>query len=580
MAELSGNHRPEGYRLVFLFLAFWASAQPAGAVADPTVPTGAALIQTWTAAYPNVNDYLIKWGQATPSTLPFDTSQPVYEIVPTQALNYVRLYAPGSSWALGSWMMSAHSVRGLTAAQLQNLFALPVLPTNIVQVRAPAGSQYGLWTGIAGPITGWGDGGGQQTKVISTHADATIPADPADFASYTYLPANNYVNGQALGATALSYTRMIRSGNAGTMAAYLDTINPNDGTDLADVYTALDYLNYGTDPGPLTAALRQIGPENFDALSAVGLRDDILFADTVMDRLAAPGGRGAWLQGVGDFGSQTQTADRVGFDEHGAGFVGGFDKRLEPGIIFGAAVGGIQNRVEWANDGGHAELDEARFGLYAGFSGSAAFLNAALAGGWNQTDTWRHIDFTGRGYSTSSGQDTVDLVIDRTAASLQTGQSLAAHCEGGTKMELGGWTASPLARLSYFNLHQDAFDEGAADSLDLHVNGFTAQTLRSELRLLVGRGFRHKTGSLKPRLELGWAHDEPLDTRPISAHLVDQGDETSTFHGNDEAADRLIAGAGLSVDGPGGLSFNGSYRVELGTGFHEQTAQLGLRYGF
>jgi outer membrane autotransporter protein len=546
------------------------------------VPPGAFLVQTWTAAYPSVNDYLIKWNSATPSTLPFATSQPVYEVYPTQALNYVRLYAPGSSSALGSWMMSAHDVRGLTAAQLRDLFALPVLPTNIVQVRIPAGSQYGLWTGIAGPIAGWGDGGGQQTKVIGYHADPIGPADPADFASYTYLPANNYVNGQALGATALSYTRMVQTGNATTMAAYLNTINPNDGTDLANVYTALDYLNYGTDPGPLTAALRQISPEKFDAISAVGLRDDILFAEALMGRLTAPEGRGrgVWAQGVGDFGSQTQTADHVGFDEHGAGLVAGFDWRLEPGILLGAAAGGIQNRIDWAGDGGDAYLDEARFGLYAGLSGSAAFLNAALVGGWNQTNAWRNIDFTGRGYSVSTGQDTVDLAIDRTATSLQNGQSLAAHCEGGTKVDLWGWEASPVARLSYFDLHQNAFDEGSADSLDLHVDGFTAQTFRSELRLLLGRGFPRKMGFLRPQLELGWAHDEPLDTRPISARLVDQGDATATFHGNDEPTDRLLAGGGLSVEGPGGLSFNGSYRAELGTGFHEQTARLGLRYGF
>ena len=208
-----------------LGLAVLTGSQAPAAVPDPVIPPGSVLVQTWTSA--NVNQYLEKWDHSiVPGvTDPFDTTKPAYEVTPLRAVNFVRLYAPASgSGALGSWMMSAHAVRGLTPQQLRDIFALPALPTHIVQVRAPAGGQYGLWTGSAGPIWGggynWGQGGAQQTKIIGTHTDPAAPADPANFASYSRLPADSYVNGQALSDKALTYTRLAMNGNAGKMAVY------------------------------------------------------------------------------------------------------------------------------------------------------------------------------------------------------------------------------------------------------------------------------------------------------------------------------------------------------------------------
>ncbi len=567
-------------------LLFFAAAVRA-AVPDPVIPPGTALVQTWTGAA--VNQYLEKWDSSIiPGvTDPFDTAKPVYEVTPARALNYVRLYAPaGGSNPMGSWMMSAHEVRGRTPQQLRDIFALPALPTNIVQVRVPAGSQYGLWTGIAGPIAGWGDGGAQQTKVISKRNDPSSPADPANFAGYTWLPGDSYVNGQGLDYKALTYTRLLHTGNPGTMAVYLDLFNPEDGTDLADVYTTLDYINYGSDPGPLAAALRQISPERFDALSTVGLRNDLLLADSLLERgrdrrrAAKKAKTGVWMQGIGENGTQKEAAARTGFDYDSEGFAAGFDREIKPGFFLGLAAAGLKNRVNWTNAGGFATQDAERLAFYAGGFKPNAFFELSVTGGLNQTTAQRALSFTGHGYNTTAGAEVIDLSIRRTAASRQNGGSLSSHLQAGAVTRLLGLEAASLGRLSYFDLRQNAFTESGAGSLDLHVNSFRAQTLRAELRLSLSRDFLLSKGrSLKPEVSAGWARSAAMDTRRLSAGLSDQR-EAVTISGDRALADRFLAGAGLSAELGKYFSLFARCEAETGSGFNFRSAKLGLRCGF
>ncbi len=587
-----------------LLLVLWMFVQPAGAVPVPVIPPGTAQVAgtSWTGDA--VDTYLIKWGVCKLATASFIDSAgaTVYEVVPTRTVNFVRFYAPNapapypSSNAVGNWVMSAHDVRGLTAAQVANLYALPAVPTNIVQVRIPAGSQYGLWTGIAGPIAQQsdylgGDGGGQQTRIIGKQ---TASGDPANFANYSYLPSllyggatESYINGQVIGGTVLSYQRLPMTGNAAKMAAYLDRFNPDDDTDLADVYTALDYANYGSDPSLLITALRQISPEKYDAISAMGLRNSLLFANGILERSRikpAAADPEVWAQGVGELGSQTELSNRVGFDYHTEGFMGGVEGRPGPGFLLGLAAAGLQTRLDWANDGGYAVLNTVQLGLYGGWFSQNLFLNAAVAGGHNETNAQRNITFTGNGYSASTGytnQDVVDLTINRTAISQQDGESFAAHIAGGAQGKFAGWDISPLARLSYFNLWQNAFDEGHAGDINLHVNSFGAQTLRGEIRLLAGKDYAAgKTLRVKPELGVGWAHNVALDNRDISASLISQGGDPVVINGYNAQSDSLLMGAGLNVACTRDFTLSIRYDLELSDGFNAQTAQLGLRYGF
>lgn len=145
---------------------------------------------------------------------------------------------------------------------------------------------------------------------------------------------------------------------------------------------------------------------------------------------------------------------------------------------------------------------------------------------------------------------------------------------------MAGWDLTPFARLSYFYLNQDAFSEQGANSLNLTVQGFNAQTLRTQLGLRAGHTFGIQGDvKLRPELQVGWAHDFPLDNRVINAGLTELGG-TFAVNGFKGETDSLLAGVGVTVQLTSGVAVTGRYDAELRRGFQSQLVNLGLRCDF
>lgn len=95
---------------------------------------------------------------------PYSESTKIIEGVTAQDEKFVRLYDGEVSRSMGRWVMPASEVKGLSAAQIQEKFALPQLPKYIIEVNVPAGTK--LRVGEAGAISGWGAGGGTQIQLL------------------------------------------------------------------------------------------------------------------------------------------------------------------------------------------------------------------------------------------------------------------------------------------------------------------------------------------------------------------------------------------------------------------------------
>jgi hypothetical protein len=156
-------------------LALAAAPAPAREVDPVVLPPGTVTI-IYSAQ--EANSILISQGRNTPSTMSWDQAASVSQIKTSQVEHYVRVYSYDSSrlqgGAVGSWMMRASSLRGLTAQEIKDVFALPSLPDYVTCIRVPTGTS--LWTGSAGAISGWGDGGAQQMMLV----------DRIDASNYTY----------------------------------------------------------------------------------------------------------------------------------------------------------------------------------------------------------------------------------------------------------------------------------------------------------------------------------------------------------------------------------------------------------
>jgi len=567
-----------------------------------------------------------------PYYAPFPANQGVPEIMPSQPLYFVRMYAPAAGInQVGGWVMRADQLRGLTPQQIRDRFALPAVPTMITYVVVPP-NVAALWTGYAGPISGWGQGGGQQSYIMSKlttyYYNQANPAVPlTDYTNnggqyYPYINSTtNYLHGQPLGPQALLYQPTAGGGNAGRVAAYLDQFNPPPYSDMANVYTLLDYLNYaGYGPGPLRAAMQQISPERYDAFSTLGVRANLLFGNALMQRsqalrlglaggagesaAAVPGGLGRlvqlayvcsfsdppmvtpgmlpaqvgyrgigiWARGVGEFGSQGSSGDRTGFAYNTGGFVGGVDWQPRPDVILGFGAAYLGTGLNWDQSGGNATVNYVKFGLYGSYFTPRWFMDGVFSGGVDWAGATRNILIV--------SDSSLMPMVNRQATSSQTGHDLTFQWRSGVNFFPWNWCLTPMAGLAYFYLHQDPFNESGADSLNLSVQANEAQTLRSTLGARLARTFTASNGiKITPEVQAGWAHDFALDNRVINASLIALGGAFATYGFNGDT-DNLLVGAGVTAHLTNGMALSARYNAEIGRGFTSHMVSLGGRFDF
>ncbi|MDR3478500.1 MAG: autotransporter outer membrane beta-barrel domain-containing protein [Gammaproteobacteria bacterium] len=589
-----------------LITALSVNSTQAAAIVQPV----GNLIQDWNPTL--VNQYLAKWDpNIVPGvTDPFDTHYAVTEIQPTQDQYFVRVYAgPSDNGAVGTYIVRSQFIRGLSPEQIKNLLALPTLPNKLAYVKVPAGSQYGLWTGIAGPINTpaypYGNGGGQQTKIIGRHVNSTPPADPANFANYTYVPVVDYLNPEYIGASALSYAQTVSSGNAGKIAAYLDKFIPQPYSDMESVYTTLDFVNWMNNNKALTQSLNQISPDNYDAISTIAFRDYLFFNNILLNhsqgasqninmRYLAPATtqtehrglcQSAWGNVSGEQGEESISTNRVGFRYQTAAATTGIDCEIRPNFRVGIGAGYISSNIGWSQSRGSAQMNMAEAGLYSGYFTPGYFVKAALTTGYDWTSAQRNIHITGIGYGLQfvGGQAIVSgpsdyLSINRSANSDQSGESIGLQFLGGKNFQYTHWNLLPTAKISYFYSQQNAFKESGANSLNLNVGNVGAQTLRTELAVLLGKDFTFKKDlTINGNIQFGWAHTMPIVNRSISANLAALGG-SFTVNGYHEQTNSLLASLGFTAKIDKRLWIDGRYNADLSHGFNEQMIGLLFRY--
>ncbi len=110
-----------------------------------------------------VNEYLrTDKGFKEPAFKPGQTKD-VQTIELTRETRFVRVFneeGKPPSFAKGVWVMALSDIQGLTPAQIKDKFALPGMPSHVVELELPVGTQ--LITGPCNPVEGWGNGGGIQ----------------------------------------------------------------------------------------------------------------------------------------------------------------------------------------------------------------------------------------------------------------------------------------------------------------------------------------------------------------------------------------------------------------------------------
>ncbi len=552
---------------------------------------------------------------------PFDSGTSVTLIRVTQTHQFVRFYNPSDltnpSNAVGSWMMRASEVRGLTAAQIREKFALPALPTNIVQVIVP--EAYALYTGIAAPIAGWGAGGGLQNRVMANKPPVGIGNDG-------WLPGSSYVNAQALAdVPVLSYkasaanpasgpTSGPAANMASSMGAYMDSLSPRAYSDLEGVYNALDTLLLSGQSASVAQAMGQFSPARFAALNTVNLRTSALLAASLDARattlalgqdsggsagaegaqpilLAFAGGLeelagvlprqkngqsqnrqgkagdwGLWLRGTGEY-VRDNALGQTPFTAVTAALHAGADRPVGQELVLGLGAGYARTQLDWEQDGGDSATTTLSLTAYGFWTSGEYFVNTDLTIDAAFTEARRRIQ---------------TAVTDRVARSSQSGEGANLRLRAGRRvaLEQGGWTLTPAVELGYGLHRQNAFTENGAGDLGLDVRAATAQTLRTGAELAASKRMELPGNAvLVPEAALGWQRETPMDSRVTRASFSGYSQGFQAY-GDDTPRDSLLLRAGLTHAEAEGATRYARYSGTVRERFQAHSLELGCRWSF
>jgi uncharacterized protein YhjY with autotransporter beta-barrel domain len=558
---------PERYSSLILICCLLAPLAPLNVLAQPTpFPPGQVVVgpigNTSGPALPSITtgaDANIYTGSIEGGFIPTAAASVVRTSTPTQ---FVRFYNRNNYDTLGPpafpWIATTNSVRGLTAAQIKNILALPDLPTSAAIVRVPAGTC--ILGGPGNPALGnfpadppsiptpgpWGAAGAPQYYIVGKNEGAGC-ADPQD------LPSSSFIIQSDLGTYALAYGPNAGGGNARAVAAALDQASfPAPFTPMDGVYNSLDLLNF-TDPALLRSALGQLSGEMNADLVSVGIESGRIFMGAVGRRLRgqlggaavqsggeaaiADGRIRAWLDTSGGSVSIDGDGNTHDFGMDIGAVVGGMDYEITPKLKLGGALGYAYSASSTHGVLGDGSATSYYMALYGGYSDGPFYVDAIAGYGLSRLDASRWISFPGQ-QGTPSGRTTSQAFI----STIETGYGFQVSND---------ISIAPIGGIQVISLWQYAFSESGAGPLDLDVADKALVSLRSLLGLDISHELPiDESNGLHTQVRLAWAHELAGTDRTISQSF--QQLEGSDFHasGAEPSRDAAVVSVGLATRGP------------------------------
>lgn len=549
---------------------------PIGNTAGPALPS------ITTGADANIYTGSVKGG-----FIPTAAASVVRTSTPTQ---FVRFYNRNNYDTLGPpafpWIATTNSVRGLTAAQIKNILALPDLPTSAAIVRVPAGTC--ILGGPGNPALGnfpadppsiptpgpWGAAGAPQYYIVGRTAGAGC-ADPQN------LPDSSFIIQSDMGPYALAYRPNAGGGNAGAVAAALDGASfPAPFTPMDGVYNSLDLLNF-TDPALLRSALGQLSGEMNADLVSIGIESGRVFMGAVGRHLRDPSGRAAlrsggeaaiadgrvrtWLDTSGGSVSIDGDGNTHDFGMDIGAVVGGLDYAITPELTLGGALGYTYSASSTDGLPGDGSASSYYMALYGGYSDGPFHVDAMAGYGLSRLFASRWISFPGQ-QGAPSGRT--------------TSQAFMSAIEAGYGFQVtDDIEITPIGGIQVISLWQDAFRESGGGPLDLDVADRALVSVRS----LLGLDISHEmpigdSSGLHTQLRLAWAHELAGDERTIDQSFQQLEDSDFSASGADPSRDAAVVSVGLATRGPVRFFFryDGLYSAVQ----HGHVGTAGLTIGF
>lgn len=254
--------------------------------------------------------------------------------------------------------------------------------------------------------------------------------------------------------------------------------------------------------------------------------------------LSDPRRFGLWLAGQGILADVDQAdGDVEDFDYDSYNVSVGMDYHVTREVVLGVLFNYGNTTADVDGLGSNFDADSYVGGLYAGYDSADTgwFVNGYVFGGATDLNQDRRI---------------VIGAIDRTASSDSDGWQISTGVRTGYLFDLnqsGTWKAGPVVGLQYTHLENDGYTESGAGALNLTVNSWDTDSLRSAVGgRIEGRWQLTQDVALEPSLTAQWLHEFLNDSYGITSAFNDPA--AGSFSVFTDEADRDFGLVGLNLN--------------------------------
>ena len=273
-----------------------------------------------------------------------------------------------------------------------------------------------------------------------------------------------------------------------------------------------------------------------------------------------------WFDSYGVGASIAGNGNASGLSYSTGGLAIGMERHLDENTLFGFGGGysasstTLDSRSDWGS------IDGGQFAVYMHRDIDSRYLTGIAAYGYNSYNTRRNIDFA---------------AIDRTATADYNGNNYSAYLEAGRNIYGRIVNLQPFAALEYIGVQQNGFAEENANSIDLLVNGSTANAMRGFLGTRVLNYYRTKSGRLLTLdASAAWRHEFLDENRIIDASFAGQTGGAFAVSGINVDRDAAIVGTGLNYAVSTHCSVYANYDLLFSRNYAAHAGLGGLQYAW
>ncbi|WP_290989806.1 autotransporter outer membrane beta-barrel domain-containing protein [Hyphomicrobium sp.] len=290
----------------------------------------------------------------------------------------------------------------------------------------------------------------------------------------------------------------------------------------------------GYKPGPYGLGMKQSDPNRSNL---GGLKDD---NDFVAPRSAA-----LWGQAFGAGMNQDERSQVDGYSARLYGALVGYDNWISPGVRVGVAGGYANTRINGDGDTtrNNTDIDSYLVEAYGSIKNPGWYVTGRTGFTWHNYDTNRFLT----------------VPFEDHAKGSHDGRQFNASVELGAPMRFDGAIVTPIASLTYSNLHQDGYTEDSDAGMALSINSQSNDSLVSALGI---KALIPIAADTVVEGRAAWLH-EFADTAQVVGAAFAAGGGTFTAAGPDVGRDTAALGAGIQAQFAPNSTFELNYDANV-----------------